>query len=143
MYGSPPRVRERHVSSVNNHTHGRITPACAGKTPLAILHLPGGEDHPRVCGKDITVNGAMNSPAGSPPRVRERPKNLWKLIFILRITPACAGKTLCPVVCLINLWDHPRVCGKDRLNCLKRVGPRGSPPRVRERPSKLPETCWA
>ena len=70
---------------------------------------------------------------GSPPRVREKPLDLFCNSSSERITPACAGKT--PTLELVSFAfrDHPRVCGKNPslFKCPKyRVG---SPPRVREK----------
>ncbi len=52
--GSPPRMRERRTISVDSRNRDRITPAYAGKTVGQIPHSKVVEDHPRVCGKDIT-----------------------------------------------------------------------------------------
>ena len=51
--------------------------------------------------------------------------------FELRITPACAGKTMVHLERALALRDHPRVCGENR-DCGKLEKEyRGSPPRVR------------
>ena len=51
----------------------------------------------------------------------------------IRITPACAGKTLEARVSEMVIRDHPRVCGKnpEKLDEDSHYG--GSPPRVREK----------
>ena len=38
---------------------------------------------------------------------------------------------------LLFAKDHPRVCGKDKANCLRKENRIGSPPRMRERPVKV------
>ena len=92
----------------------RITPACAGKTIQAHITFIDYKDHPRVCGENgkaeenqspqigspPRVRGKRNyllsckSHLGSPPRVRGKQGNPDKAVFLARITPACAGKTL-------------------------------------------------
>ena len=111
--GSPPRVRERHLCNFLYLFAHRITPACAGKTAFRVDIVRTTWDHPRVCGKDSPHHRKNRLYSGSPPRVRERPFSSRSLASLMRITPACAGKTL-------RLWafsrfnrDHPRVCGKD------------------------------
>ena len=49
----------------------------------------------------------------------------------VRITPACAGKTLGRGSLYGRGWDHPRVCGENFLLFVLWVFPVGSPPRVR------------
>ena len=51
----------------------------------------------------------------------------------LGITPAYAGKTINTMLGLVNNKDHPRVCGKDKMNCVFCPSFAGSPPRMRER----------
>ena len=54
-----------------------------------------------------------------------------------RITPACAGKTLYTRHSYHNLWDHPRVCGKNRACARCYAEGLGSPPRVREKQESM------
>ena len=63
--------------------------------------------------------------------MRGKPVNLCADERLVGITPACAGKTLCPPRAQHSRGDHPRVCGEnqDRLRLL--VSQPGSPPRVR------------
>ena len=73
--------------------------------------------------------------SGSPPRVREKHNIFFHNNNIVRITPACAGKTSIKTLPLKVGWDHPRVCGKNiQTERTNKVSP-GSPPRVREKPS--------
>ncbi len=53
------------------------------------------------------------------------------LFRVLRVTPAPAGKTLCPRCLSRRSWDHPRACGENTVcsrQCRLRIG---SPPRMR------------
>ena len=94
--GSPPRMRERRCTYVICTISVRITPAYAGKTRL-LLNL-------------IILIGT-----GSPPRMRERLTNPTPLPPHPRITPAYAGKTCSDKFRAACHWDHPRVCGKDKI----------------------------
>ena len=69
--GSPPRVRGTGAAAIRKLSGQRITPACAGNRDYQTPLTAGTEDHPRVCGEQVTI-------AGTVPTVD-------------RITPACAG----------------------------------------------------
>ena len=73
--GSPPRVRELRVEFVKVANRIRITPACAGITPLPWKFLPIVQDHPRVCGNYASIRRLYGRKSGSPPRVRELPEH--------------------------------------------------------------------
>ena len=90
-----------------------------------------------MCGKNSLFEWFSKTRSGSPPRVREK-QNLKKGIYSnVRITPACAGKTL-HRTCLLHLKrDHPRVCGKNTMNIWKSQPITGSPPRMREKPTVI------
>ena len=129
--GSPPRVRGKHPSPVLCLGHRRITPACAGKTHRLRQRRAEIQDHPRVCGENCEISRTVNSLLGSPPRVRGKHFVLGNAHPLVRITPACAGKTTFCSFSLLTGQDHPRVCGE---NSLKKPAYRrlpGSPPRVR------------
>ena len=56
------------------------------------------------------------------------------LVHNYRITPpACAGKTTGPSLIVLDEWDHPRMCGKDKTTMAILLLPLGSPLHVRER----------
>ena len=73
LKGSPPHVREIHLSDNSANAGKRITPACAGNTPKMHEYL-----------RPVT---------GSPPHVREIRIEIYIIVIIVRITPACAGNT--------------------------------------------------
>ena len=50
----------------------------------------------------------------------------------VRITPACAGRTIMNICPFNSSKDHPRVCGKNAWIRAESVRVGGSPPRVRE-----------
>ena len=93
----------------------RITPACAGKTKRYGTARDSYKDHPRVCGENGTALLANLLTQGSPPRVRGKQTDIMRLEILLRITPACAGKTFKSILVSGAKKDHPRVCGENQL----------------------------
>ena len=87
-------MREKQEYRTTTSKRVRITPACAGKTPLQTWRFVATRDHPRVCGKNNETERAAAEKAGSPPRVREKPVIVLAVYLDFGITPACAGKTL-------------------------------------------------
>ena len=69
-------------------------------------------DHPRLCGEKISPFLALNMVVGSPPPMRGKVINHDRFLFAGGITPAYAGKRLLLVIELVQLWDHPRLCGE-------------------------------
>ena len=66
-----------------------------------------------MCGKDNLSQQTGSLIGGSPPHVRERLAIVANKVPRIRITPACAGKTI--AFTGYDRWkrDHPRMCGKD------------------------------
>ena len=65
--------------------------------------------------------------------MREKLITITRLVDVLGITPACAGKTLFDYDTFTEVQDHPRVCGKNFESKLATSLEPGSPPRVREK----------
>ena len=86
-----------------------------------------------MCGKDWTRCTFWREIRGSPPHVRERLPIAHLFFPLLRITPACAGKTDFGFINLTTNRDHPRMCGKDVSPYRELQTNPGSPPHVRER----------
>ena len=84
-----------------------------------------------MCGENVNGEGLSPLPLGSPPRVRGKRFPRATNHANLRITPACAGKTLPAVFFISRREDHPRVCGENERVCDMAEGIVGSPPRVR------------
>ena len=112
--GSHPRVREKHRQTANLLVLFGITPACAGKTYYVWLGFWPIQDHTRVCGKNLAVNVLPLWVIGSHPRVREKQIPSAIRRPLVRITPACAGKTYHKLLWYEQDQDHTRVCGKNR-----------------------------
>ena len=86
-----------------------------------------------MCRKNILKMLSKFASVGSLPRVQEKQCSLCKWWNTIRITPACAGKTMTFLSRLMKSWDHPRVCGKNKDIFLRFQSGLGSPPRVREK----------
>ena len=129
--GSPPRVRGTGICKIFC-THGlRITPACAGNSDTLPISPIVPRDHPRVCGEQQNQITLVDIFRGSPPRVRGTVPIGMQVVYIFRITPACAGNRKGRQHLHSPESDHPRVCGEQVLIpefILKLIG---SPPRVR------------
>ena len=92
--GSPPRVRGKVTDTGGQMIYSRITPACAGKSVTKATCLWLFKDHPRVCGEKTHKALSNRLCGGSPPRVRGKVDRLQGVEYDVRITPACAGKSL-------------------------------------------------
>ena len=114
--GSPPHVRGKVHCTVAGHDSVGITPACAGKSCVALLSACLHEDHPRMCGEKHQWKTGTNTAIGSPPHVRGKVCLLATCLHNLGITPACAGKRHCKVASGALSWDHPRMCGEKVLS---------------------------
>ena len=69
-----------------------------------------------MCGKNQKDTLFLIEDVGLPPRVREKQIPSAIRRPLVRITPACAGKTILDKAYLHLNWDHPRVCGKNHCN---------------------------
>ena len=77
--GSPPRVREKPKSSICCCRSSGITPASAGKTSFRLLKSWHLRDHPRECGKNHFLGFCLPWTTGSPPRVREKQVQFFRV----------------------------------------------------------------
>ena len=91
--GSPPHARGRRMRCTPAAVSCRITPACAGKTRGCSPNAGALQDHPRMRGEDVPATGRKTVAIGSPPHARGRQHPHWEDTALIRITPACAGKT--------------------------------------------------
>ena len=83
--------------------------------------------------------GGAQTHAGSPPRMRGKPKQTFRKPTRSRITPADVGKTVNPSSRRGVKWDHPRGCGENAATMIPYTAPRGSPPRMRGKPTRTKE----
>ena len=84
-----------------------------------------------MCGENPAACAAVSRGIGSPPRVRGKLRSCSISHITLRITPACAGKTISRSSSLDGITDHPRVCGENCELAGRLSNINGSPPRVR------------
>ena len=131
LRGSPLRVRGKvHLCGVVRCLFG-ITPACAGKSSSGLASACGSGDHPRVCGEKFNLKEMSKTLLGSPPRMQGKDIFPDGLPCAVRITPACAGKSLWCAQGQAQERDHPRVCEEKNFLLLMTSRRSGSPPRVR------------
>ena len=129
--GSPPRMRGKLFGCAAVIISSRITPADAGKTVIMYSSFNPAKDHPRGCGENAIGKIIMDSPNGSPPRMRG--KRSYKTVKTEKggITPADAGKTKRKKELNCPMQDHPRGCGENCTLCSGFNSWFGSPPRMR------------
>ena len=92
--GSPPIARGRPIAQLFLLSSLGLTPACAGKTVTIDLVNPPDKAHPRLRGEDLALIAFERLGLGSPPLARGRRVEVVDLDALIRLTPACAGKTL-------------------------------------------------
>ncbi len=129
--GSPPRVRGKVGVRHRRDVGYGITPACAGKSPRRTRWKASCRDHPRVCGEKGLRIPIDEDVMGSPPRVRGKGFYVHRERICIRITPACAGKSISVRESIRCDGDHPRVCGEKVSVGSSSPEMLGSPPRVR------------
>ena len=129
--GSPPRMRGKAEHPSYFSSFFRITPAYAGKSAYTACGCGSAGDHPRMCGEKLQVLDSIDLRSGSPPHVRGKVAVQSSNSHQFRITPACAGKSICSALYHSFDWDHPRMCG-EKMGKGHLLGHRqGSPPHVR------------
>ena len=78
---------------------------------------------------------------GSPPQVRGK-RNAFRLRdFVIRITPAGAGKTFPVALATVTNINHPRRCGENVYDSNLNARFTGSPPQVRGKPRRKRNRC--
>ena len=108
-----------------------ITPAHAGKRPVARVAQRRDRDHPRPCGEKIIVIPRCTGVVGSPPPMRGKAYKSTSKKPIIGITPAHAGKSRTRVGRYTARQDHPRPCGEKTFAYYHDSTCTGSPPPMR------------
>ena len=98
------------------------------------------EDHPRLCGEKFKIAFVLFALSGSPPPMRGKALISHMLRFIMRITPAYAGKSLAEFGKISKAWDHPRLCGEKTFLNFSVADFPGSPPPMRGKGILKPPT---
>ena len=91
----------------------------------------GEQEHPRVCGENLSTGFGKKGESGTSPRMRGKPANNNHVPTNLRNIPAYAGKTLVALVWPHLLKEHPRVCGENFLGDTQPHLNEGTSPRMR------------
>ena len=84
-----------------------------------------------MCGEQLLLLPDLMPRLGSSPRVRGTECALASASYEPGIIPACAGNSSLRLADNIAFWDHPRVCGEQKLNDDNTQRVWGSSPRVR------------
>ena len=92
-WGSSPRVRGKQTTSLSVRSKTGLIPACAGKTLPPRRRTHPQRAHPRVCGENRGKARNYGALAGSSPRVRGKLPAGCEAGIVVRLIPACAGKT--------------------------------------------------
>ena len=129
--GSPPHTRGKAWGAASLRTEFRITPAHAGKS--ASSRATGGAitDHPRTRGEKFLIIADTQGSTGSPPHTRGKATITSARRFIIRITPAHAGKSAKLSITRDERRDHPRTRGEKFLLRRYKIAKLGSPPHTR------------
>ena len=116
-----------------NHWFGESgnIPAYAGKTEWGASGLAPPAEHPRVCGENGTVTKTPGQTAGTSPRMRGKLFCVHGRVEFCRNIPAYAGKTCSHPANTGTLWEHPRVCGENRMFMTLGLLGGGTSPRMR------------
>ena len=95
------------------------------------MHESLDRDHPRLCGEKMVDVDTIAIASGSPPPVRGKGVDCGTVQGVLRITPACAGKSPNQRCQRPEDQDHPRLCGEKQIDFDGKWIKPGSPPPVR------------
>ena len=136
--GSPPRMRGKRFSRNNKRRRSGITPAHAGKTKRMRKIWLRAWDHPRACGENTGLFWSKAFNEGSPPRMRGKHGDDYRLTSVYGITPAHAGKTFSSLFNRQTVGDHPRACGENFGRRNRITSFEGSPPRMRGKQNIAP-----
>ena len=107
-----------------------ITPTCVGNTIDHRVTASSTQDHPHLCGEHHLTPLLRPCRRGSPPPVWGTLPNNESEFKSDGITPTCVGNTDFSVVALIQLQDHPHLCGEHCLSVCWKSCMKGSPPPV-------------
>ena len=112
-HGTSPRMRGKPTRWLADVAKPRNIPAYAGKTAPGGGSLPGGGEHPRVCGENSIVVVAWAGVSGTSPRMRGKQGFGGASMCGAGNIPAYAGKTTPRPQSQSSTSEHPRVCGEN------------------------------
>ena len=129
--GSPPLTRGILFPQQWMKSRLRFTPAHAGNTRQEKSACRTHKVHPRSRGEYQRSQNERSGRLGSPPLTRGIHCHCTSLNLWLRFTPAHAGNTYLMLVKSFTDEVHPRSRGEYRINKIKILGEKGSPPLTR------------
>ena len=129
--GSSPHTRGAHPPPSTRYPSWRIIPAYAGSTIRAVAPGTVGQDHPRIRGEHVLLQGDRGAGGGSSPHTRGarfRPSRAHRSV---RIIPAYAGSTISDTTRRAISRDHPRIRGEHLNSGAAHRVAQGSSPHTR------------
>ena len=111
--GSSPHARGKRQSQVRSRCLKGLIPACAGKTCRRIIPVVAHGAHPRMRGENEFVGNPVTIAPGSSPHARGKLQRVTHWWSLLRLIPACAGKTVIVNLYRNNERAHPRMRGEN------------------------------
>ena len=126
---------ENHTLMTDLQTRADSSPRGRGKHKLGSSCHFRGLAHPRAGGENFISRTCDTMRGGSSPRGRGKPLPVRRVVLVLRLIPARAGKTCAFRYQRSHGWAHPRAGGENLASLGKSVSKVGSSPRGR---GKLP-----
>ena len=126
---------ENFISRTCDTMRGGSSPRGRGKHKLGSSCHFRGLAHPRAGGENFISRTCDTMRGGSSPRGRGKPLPVRRVVLVLRLIPARAGKTCAFRYQRSHGWAHPRAGGENLASLGKSVSKVGSSPRGR---GKLP-----
>ena len=136
--GSSPRLRGTQRLYHLAERRERFIPAPAGNTATTVPQSMSRSVHPRACGEHPDDPDAIQTTAGSSPRLRGTQTASRLARRRRRFIPAPAGNTAAGVSMTATASVHPRACGEHPPPAAGTVCRSGSSPRLRGTPAPLP-----
>ena len=102
---------------------------CAGRHDRA---------HPRMRGENTKTMRFTFTADGSSPHARGKRIHILLVRSMVRLIPACAGKTSQPISKVCTAGAHPRMHGENSRGCRKNAPSGGSSPHARGKLCSLP-----
>ena len=128
--GTPPRVWGKRDEVGVELLQSRNTPTCVGKTCAHANGIRPDEEHPHVCGENMSLTKTYVASYGTPPRVWGKLAWFDSACARNRNTPTCVGKTLFDAMLAKIVKEHPHVCGENCPRISYSPLRQGTPPRV-------------
>ena len=100
--------------------------------------FPADGNHPRLCGEKRFAPASSSLVRGSPPPMRGKVVRVQRCQQVIGITPAYAGKSSMPSPLLMDIKDHPRLCGEKAPIPDSGTSLSGSPPPMRGKGCGVP-----